>query len=353
MHQVGWDRVWWTVGGGSGSPSAAPLPGRVGRFATDRRCRPRWRPRSACRWWWSSTTCGTRLGAGCTRCPRSHQQGLDGVAYEVLVVEGWFGSRSTPRLLAEVSAYGPEFRLIDLAGEATSRPHQRPSTEDRSIQGPERGADIRAGPTCSSEVLRATTGWPPCAPTNRRWSPPSTEVVPEPGSAGRRRSTPATTRSSRTGRSAASAGPGDGYRLFEVGHFIGDRDWFDGIIESSCLFVLRWLLGRDRFLRRQLRHNRWRLRRRRIFERLAVRTGVSVASILGEGSFHRFPGGTTANVAEDAIRRVRTASYCGPAHRGARGDRKPSPRLRHQAAVLRGLAAPLVPVEPGPGANCG
>ncbi len=36
--------------------------------------------------------------------------------------------------------------------------------------------------------------------------------------------------------------PVDGYRLFEIGHFIGDRDWFDGIVESNCLFVPRKLL---------------------------------------------------------------------------------------------------------------
>ena len=38
------------------------------------------------------------------------------------------------------------------------------------------------------------------------------------------------------------AWPTDGYRLFEIGHFIGDRDWFDGLWESNCLFVPRKLL---------------------------------------------------------------------------------------------------------------
>ena len=36
--------------------------------------------------------------------------------------------------------------------------------------------------------------------------------------------------------------PADGYRLFEIGHFIGERDWFDGVWESNCLFVPRSLL---------------------------------------------------------------------------------------------------------------
>ena len=38
------------------------------------------------------------------------------------------------------------------------------------------------------------------------------------------------------------AWPNDGYRLFDIGHFIGDRDWFDGILESNCLFAPRTLL---------------------------------------------------------------------------------------------------------------
>ena len=36
--------------------------------------------------------------------------------------------------------------------------------------------------------------------------------------------------------------PVDGYRLFEIGHFIGGRDWFDGQWESNCIFVPASLL---------------------------------------------------------------------------------------------------------------
>ena len=56
------------------------------------------------------------------------------------------------------------------------------------------------------------------------------------------RSTRATTRTTRTGCSSEIDWPVDGYRLFEIGHFIGDRDWFDGLWESNCLFVPRALL---------------------------------------------------------------------------------------------------------------
>ena len=33
--------------------------------------------------------------------------------------------------------------------------------------------------------------------------------------------------------------PANGYRLFDIGHFIGERDWLDGMWESNCLFVTR------------------------------------------------------------------------------------------------------------------
>ena len=36
--------------------------------------------------------------------------------------------------------------------------------------------------------------------------------------------------------------PSDGYELFDIGHFIGGRDWFDGQWESNCVFVPRSLL---------------------------------------------------------------------------------------------------------------
>ena len=44
--------------------------------------------------------------------------------------------------------------------------------------------------------------------------------------------------------------PHAGYRLFEIGHFVGDRDWFDGLWESNCMFVERPQLEQVGVLRR-------------------------------------------------------------------------------------------------------
>ena len=57
--------------------------------------------------------------------------------------------------------------------------------------------------------------------------------------------------------------PADGYRLFEIGHFIGDRDWFDGLWESNCLFVPADAARAGRRLRRELLDGRRRLRQPR------------------------------------------------------------------------------------------
>ena len=46
-----------------------------------------------------------------------------------------------------------------------------------------------------------------------------------------------------------------------------------------------------------------------LFERLAQAPGVTPASILGEGTFHQFHGGTTTNVADETARRERVVSY--------------------------------------------
>ena len=52
---------------------------------------------------------------------RSYQRGMDGIDYEVIVVEN--GSDPDQRLTeAEVTAYGPEFRFLDLGPDAPSSP---------------------------------------------------------------------------------------------------------------------------------------------------------------------------------------------------------------------------------------
>jgi cephalosporin hydroxylase len=103
--------------------------------------------------------------------------------------------------------------------------------------------------------------------------------------------------------------PIDGYRLFEIGHFIGDRDWFDGIVESNCLFVPRKLLEQLGGFDETFSMPGGGYANLDLFERLALSPGIAAASILGEGTFHQIHGGTTTNVADEAARRQRVVSY--------------------------------------------
>jgi len=89
--------------------------------------------------------------------------------------------------------------------------------------------------------------------------------------------------------------PLDGYRLFDIGHFIGDRDWFDGLWESNCIFVPRRLLEQTGAFDERFAEPGGGYANLELYERLGAMPGVNVVTILGEGSFHQLHGGTTTN----------------------------------------------------------
>jgi cephalosporin hydroxylase len=103
--------------------------------------------------------------------------------------------------------------------------------------------------------------------------------------------------------------PQDGYGLFEIGHFAGDRDWFDGVWESNCLFTPRTLLEQVGGLDEAFAMPGGGYTNLDLYERLASTPGVGVVTILGEGSFHQLHGGTTTNQPDPLARRQRVRSY--------------------------------------------
>ena len=92
--------------------------------------------------------------------------------------------------------------------------------------------------------------------------------------------------------------PTDGYRLFEIGHFIGDRDWIDGDWESNCMFVPRELLEQVGAMDESFSAPGGGFVNLDFFERMVASPGVTLVSLLGEGSFHQVHGGTTTNTQE-------------------------------------------------------
>lgn len=103
--------------------------------------------------------------------------------------------------------------------------------------------------------------------------------------------------------------PRAGYRLFEISHFIGDRDWLDGLWESNCIFVSRDLLEQVGGFDETFSVPGGGYANLELYERLGSAPGVTVATILGEGSFHQVHGGDTTNQVDPAARRAKVYGY--------------------------------------------
>ena len=126
--------------------------------------------------------------------------------------------------------------------------------------------------------------------------------------------------------------PVDGYRLFDIGHFIGGRDWFDGQWESNCVFVPHSLLDQVGAMDHSFNAPGGGCEPRllRAHDDLAR---INLVTVLGEGSFHQVHGGTTTNSPESAERKTMLESY-GEQYAEIRGN---VVRSRRQGGALRRL----------------
>jgi cephalosporin hydroxylase len=162
--------------------------------------------------------------------------------------------------------------------------------------------------------------------------------------------------------------PNDGYRLFDVGHFIGERDWLDGMWESNCVFASRDQLAQVGAFDEAFSMAGGGYANLDLYERLASSPDVRLATILGEGSFHQVHGGATTNLPDIADRHFRLSEYArhfedlrGRPFRGPRkqlhyvGTMRPEaartrPRRRSVPNPFKAGVAPGggVPTEPHP-----
>ena len=291
---------------------------------------------------------------------RAYQRDVDDLAYEVIVVEN--GSSPDERLGAEfVESFGPEFRYVDLGTAATPSP----------VGALNRGAELASGralafmidgahvltPGVLRNGMLGLATYPPAVVVTQQW-------YVGPGQQGDEM---------RTGYDQAFEDrlfkkigwPGDGYRLFEIGHFIGDRDWFDGLWESNCIFVPRELLEQVGCFDEHFAEAGGGYANLDFYERLVASPGTTMVSILGEGSFHQLHGGTTTNQLDTDDRRRRIVSYAehyaelrGRPYKGPGktihyvGSMRATalrtrPRRMH-AAAFRDARAEAAPAEPVP-----
>jgi cephalosporin hydroxylase len=233
-----------------------------------------------------------------------YQLGVEDLDYEVIVLEN--GSDPDQRLGEEfVRSFGPEFRYVDLGDEAQPSPAPALNRGIELAEGDAVALMIDGAHVLTPGVLRfamlGLSTYSPAVVTTQQWyvgPGQQNEAVAQ-----------GYDRDFEDRLFDQIAWPTDGYRLFDIGHFIGDRDWFDNQWESNCIFVPRSQLEQAGGMDESFSTPGGGFVNLDFFERVANSPGVNLVTILGEGSFHQVHGGTTTNVAALAERSGLIDSY--------------------------------------------
>jgi cephalosporin hydroxylase len=235
---------------------------------------------------------------------RAYQEGIGGTSYEVIVVEN--GS-DDDQALGEtfVRDFGPEFRYLDVAGEATPSPvgplnRGIEASRGRSLALMIDGAHVLT-PGVLNFGLRGLVTYAPAIVAVQQWyvGPGQQGVAMDNGY----------DQAYEDRLFDRIKWPSDGYRLFEIGHFVGERDWLDGLWESNCVFVSRAQLEQVGGFDENFTMPGGGYANLELYERLGSSPDITVCSILGEGSFHQVHGGTTTNQPDPEKQRSRVFGY--------------------------------------------
>jgi cephalosporin hydroxylase len=235
---------------------------------------------------------------------RAYQDGIQGTSYEVVVVEN--GSDDDQKLgAAFVDGFGSEFRYLDLAGDARPSPVGALNRGIELSRGRALALMIDGAHVVTPGVLRfglqGLATYAPAIVATQQWyiGPGQQSDAIDNGY----------DRAYEDRLFDRIEWPSNGYRLFEIGHFVGDRDWLDGVWESNCLFVTRAQLEQAGGFEERFSLPGGGYANLELYERLGSSPDVTVCSIIGEGSFHQSHGGTTTNQADAGERRSRVFGY--------------------------------------------
>ncbi|MEQ8841487.1 MAG: CmcI family methyltransferase [Acidimicrobiales bacterium] len=245
---------------------------------------------------------------------RTYQRDIDDVRYEVIAIDN--GSDPDQRLTEEfVRSFGEEFRLIDLADTADPSPNAALNLGMHEATGRQIAFMIDGAHMLTPRVLRygldglSAYGSPAVVATQQWYVGPGQQ----PDIVGEHYDQDIEDQLFEN-----IQWPDDGYRLFEISHFIGERDWLDGIIESNCLFVGRDLLETVGGFDERFSMAGGGYTNLELYERLGGHPGTKLVTILGEGSFHQVHGGITTNDGSVDQRRTKIFGY-GDHYRELRG----------------------------------
>jgi cephalosporin hydroxylase/glycosyltransferase involved in cell wall biosynthesis len=234
-----------------------------------------------------------------TSLTRAYQQDIGDLAYEVLCIDN--GS-SPPLERAWVESFGPEFRLIRPARPSPS-PCSVINEAARSAKGRYVAIMIDGAHILSPGVLREA--WDSFSDT------PEAVVGLRPWFVGgdqRWLSIAGYTREQEDLLFDKIGWPSYGYKLFKVSmpYWESPNHWFDGMIESNCLFVPRAVYQRIGGIDEAFDEPGAGFANLDLFKRAAAAVAEPLIALLGEATFHQFHDGTTTNVSNDEKeRRVR------------------------------------------------
>ena len=145
--------------------------------------------------------------------------------------------------------------------------------------------------------------------------------------------------------------PEDGYKLFKIGTPVWESPyhWFNGIIESNCLFLPRTVYDGIGGMNEAFSEPGAGYANLDLFKRAVSAVEEPVVALLGEASFHQFHGGTTTNVSdEEKDRRVRAYedNYARILGESFSGVKEADIRLRGQHRAIAGVIARHRPLSP-------
>jgi cephalosporin hydroxylase len=235
---------------------------------------------------------------------RNYQEDIADLTYEVIAIDN--GSRDDQKLGdAFVRGFGPEFRYIDLGADAQPSPVAALNRGISEGRGRAFALMIDGAHMLTPGVLHfgltALDTHAPAIVATQQW-------YLGPGQQGDAMND-GYDEAYEDRLLEAIRWPYAGHRLFEIGHFVGDRDWLDGMWESNCMFVGRPLLAQVGGFDESFSIAGGGYANLELYERLGSSPDVTVCTILGEGSFHQMHGGTTTNQTDAAERRARVFGY--------------------------------------------